>query len=715
MDRVRDEQQTEREREREQESKRAREQEKPLSRLHALFRGLSGAIVFVLMGLVPCPTGAAEFCRLTFSSPGPLIVNDITTVQVRVDHDQLEPSPQAGAGSLAIRAFSAGIEIPEGVILVGADFSGTVVEEALGPLTAQFCAIHEVPGGVIVTAFLSGDLGTVIPAGVWQPLVNLHLQALSGAPVGGVATLQFRDDLPGQRHPTVISLVRGEVRPRTRALSLPVLPAPPMPTGTPPVAQGYPEPTPAELGLDFLRPPAPVPGASGGGSTARGGGTGNCSFVTAQGDPAASLSTGLNCTDLQVACVPLEFPSSQAALDFYPVTPGLPPNDYTVLVSDGQYPPFTVDLFNFLSGGSTLNLTIISENGPESTIIQSDGTEPAITVIRTPLATAVDTVVRIGWTELSIPFAPWFCPPEDFQPDRQGWRGFTITGGEATSPPGTILDLGAGIQLLDVFGSIEIRGNIIDDNGDQGTFQGGAIAAMNCRDVLIALNEISNNNAVELGAGIFLTDSRAIVAENFIHHNSIIDNPVVITGFGGGLCSERSDVEVCGNMIFANTAGNAGGGVWLGTFFNGQPLFGEVWLMHNTITSNVLTEGQDGTGILIPFDSDLGYALVFGDGNIVYHNTAELSPFGSEWFAQCGPSGSVPPPGNQFWSFSQMQNLFPGFTCLTGDTNYDLFDGTVPDDTAPPLIVNTKDPHLGDSTSPCVDRGNPGFQASTFP
>ena len=291
------------------------------------------------------------------------------------------------------------------------------------------------------------------------------------------------------------------------------------------------------------------------------------------------------------------YSSIQDAIDeAYLVLADPDPNDVTIVVYDGDYDPITINLCEFPDDGDSL--TIRSVNGPDVTTISGPDmiAGSAIDIVYDGSGGCVSdllpgTCVRIGWTTVdrSEP-----CLLDSADQCKADWYGFTITDGD---PSGiTVADVGE-VQ-------VEIRGNIVVDNGDEfivGAQDGGGVFIQDSlftpsptQGVSIILNEITGNQALQSGGGIFVSATDAKIFNNFIHNNNAMGRN------GGGICvqtgtldSEDVDglmsIEVCSNEVYDNTAVRGAG-----VAINDPPVAGLTFVTPTSIevTQNVIRDNS---------------------------------------------------------------------------------------------------------------------------
>jgi parallel beta-helix repeat protein len=236
--------------------------------------------------------------------------------------------------------------------------------------------------------------------------------------------------------------------------------------------------------------------------------------------------------------VPDDFNTIQTALDSCA-------NGDTVVVRDGTY---TGD------GNRDIDFTgkaivLMSENGPEVTIIDCEGNS----------------------SEYHRGF--YFHSGEDLSTVVQG---FTITNGYNT--------YGGGIYCYN--SSPTITGNIITDNSTREIMSGeGGGIYCTYSSPAITDNVISGNFAYQGGGGISCRNN----SDPVIRGNTITGNTSSATDWaGGGIFCDNSSPIINGNTITVNTANNIGGGIYFG-YYSYPTIEG------NTITGNMAQ--QSGGGI----------------------------------------------------------------------------------------------------------------------
>ncbi|KPJ53277.1 hypothetical protein AMJ39_05265 [candidate division TA06 bacterium DG_24] len=252
--------------------------------------------------------------------------------------------------------------------------------------------------------------------------------------------------------------------------------------------------------------------------------------------------------------VPGEYPTIQAGIN------AAVDND-TVLVADGTY---SGDGNRDLDFGG-VNMVVMSENGPEVTIIDCEGS-------------AADP--HRGFV---------FHSGEDASSVVQG---LTITNGHIE-----VYD-GGGIYCLGSSPSIE--GNII--TGNSAAYNGGGIFCDGASAAIIRANIVAGNTSTYSGSGICCIDSWPTIQGNTITANTAHHS-------GGGLCVYHlSAPTIEGNTITGNTADFYGGGVFYDYTCSGV-------IRLNTISGN--TAAFTGGGMYCSDSSPIA------ERNTIVENTAD--------------------------------------------------------------------------------------------
>jgi hypothetical protein len=336
-------------------------------------------------------------------------------------------------------------------------------------------------------------------------------------------------------------------------------------------------------------------------------------------------------------------------------------NGDTVLVAPGSY----VENIDFKGKA----ITVTSEQGPEATVIQGDGT---------------DSVVVIVSSEFTDSVLTGFTVTNGHAQEGGGVRCVatwpTITGNVIT---GNTADSGGGLYVQ--YNTPRITHNIISGNTAE---EGGGIY---CRDGTpkISQNAIKSNTA-DSGAGVFCHKGAPMISYNTFTANTADSG-------GGFYCNEGSPV-LLGNILCANTAYFGGGftshseddPVYLNNIIcwntayqgGGAGCSGYPTLTSNTIVENhVLT--SEGAGLYI---SNNYYTHASIANCIIWANTSDYP--GTPW-EQVFPPG----PGTVYWiSHCVVQGGIPGGTGIID---------------ADPLFVNQEggDFHI-QYGSPCRNNGS---------
>ncbi|MFX1517257.1 MAG: T9SS type A sorting domain-containing protein [Promethearchaeota archaeon] len=210
----------------------------------------------------------------------------------------------------------------------------------------------------------------------------------------------------------------------------------------------------------------------------------------------------------------------------------------TVLVAPGTYS-------ETIAWPSKTGISLMSEFGPEVTVINAEGVGRVITMAQYMTQT---TMID----------------------------GFTIINGWATGPSPD--DYGGGIYCLNTASTI--RNNIIRNNS--GYSRGGGIYCENSSPHIIG-NIIMDNGTSGRGGGICCyDDADALISENYFYNNSAEN--------GGAIdCYIHSDATIEYNQIEGNNA-TSGGGVFAGWSSNMYNASSCPTIHHNNISGNV-TDG----------------------------------------------------------------------------------------------------------------------------
>jgi parallel beta-helix repeat protein/predicted outer membrane repeat protein len=307
----------------------------------------------------------------------------------------------------------------------------------------------------------------------------------------------------------------------------------------------------------------------------------------------------------------------------------------------------------------------------------------------------------------------------------------TITGN--TIEGNTANEDGGGIECWPS-ASATITGNVITGNTAAGN--GGGVDCWFGSDAFIAGNTISQNTA-DWGGGILSYSCTPTVTNNTIEGN------VTISGAGAGLHSLSSDIIIAGNTVTGNMSGTgtpAGGGglsVQLGTsiiennIISGNTATGAaggffLWYDNSTVSNNLITSnvadtlGAGGIGFFYSsatlYNNTITGNSVNGEGggvwladsstvNIIntisWNNTATTgNEIAIGYIASSTPSTLT-------ISYSDVEGGEGGVFVDSGCT-LNWGDGMIDDD---PLFMTFKGyDYLLDVDSPCIDTGDPTIE-----
>jgi hypothetical protein len=360
------------------------------------------------------------------------------------------------------------------------------------------------------------------------------------------------------------------------------------------------------------------------------------------GKKIVALLLGISILSASIIHVPNERRSIQSALD------GASPGD-TISVAPGVY-------YEHITWPEVNGISLISQKGPDSTVIDGDSTLEVISMEFNSLVIDSTTLIS-GFTI------------------RNGWSWSGGSGGGITcvwAAPrieGNILEhnhgagWGGGIYCLR--SPAIIRDNIIRNNWGS---SGAGIGLNMYSDALIQDNTISNNESSYSGPGIY-----SYVSNPIIIGNQILDNIMTDHGYGGGICClGHTSPVIENNTIQGNVAMGYGGGI-LCQCASGIPLIhnniisendafnnpsytakgGGIWVdaqeakfVNNEINNNFsqymgggvwITGGDSGQGIVIEANSIYNnHDLLDSDGlHICWETSATLScnSFGGNGYA----------------------------------------------------------------------------------
>ena len=280
--------------------------------------------------------------------------------------------------------------------------------------------------------------------------------------------------------------------------------------------------------------------------------------------------------------VPSEYPAIQAGID-------AAVEGDTVLVADGTY---TGDGNRDLDFGG-VNMVVMSENGPEVTIIDCEGDS---------LDPHRGFSFHSGEDSSSV--VQGFTIMNAYQPEGSLGAGVYCAGSSPTVAGNiitgnTCLDDGGGIGCLS--SSPTIVGNTITENSGYG---GGGIYCLSSSPTIMG-NTITGNMAPYAGSGICC----AVGSSPAIEGNAIGGNTGSAAG-GGIACYYGSSPTIEGNTIVGNESDHGGG---IGLLYSASPT-----IKGNTITGN--TADLTGGGIDCAYS---GFSTI--DGNTITGNTAGLA------------------------------------------------------------------------------------------
>jgi Right handed beta helix region len=356
-----------------------------------------------------------------------------------------------------------------------------------------------------------------------------------------------------------------------------------------------------------------------------------------------------NAAAATVLHVPQDYPTIQPAID-------AAASGDTVLVAAGTYNQ-TIDF-------ESKAITVASESGASSTIINGDG----VGVVVTMNANAGETPVLRGFTV-----------------QNGGPYGFTdgaidTSGGPALIENNTITanrfcDDGA---VSAAFSAATIRNNVISNNSQacSGGVGGAGVAIRGAGTVQLLNNAITGNTHTSAagGVGLFAAGTPTISG------NVIQDN----VGWQGGGMSlfNSSDATITNNIIDGNQGAQGGGIYWTVPYGDRGPL-----VVNNTIAAN-----QANTGLAV-------YAGGFDDQTSLVNNILVGNGAGS--VVQCDGTYDPTPPIIQFNDvYNSGTGPAYGGTCI-GETGV---NGNI---SAEPLFVD------GANGNFHIQRGSPAVDAGT--
>jgi parallel beta-helix repeat protein/predicted outer membrane repeat protein len=352
----------------------------------------------------------------------------------------------------------------------------------------------------------------------------------------------------------------------------------------------------------------------------------------------------------------------------------------TVMVADGTYTGQYNRDIEF--GGKAV--VVMSENGPEVTIIDCEGSS-------------------------SDPHRGFYV--HDGEDSSTVVQGFTIMNGYARD--------GGGIYCEN--SSPTIAGNIII--GNTADVNGGGICLSNSASTVLG-NTVTGNNGTYNGGGIYCLDCSPIIENNTIIDNrtfwswgggihcenaspTIIDNTISENdaNAGGGLsCGGESSPSVMYNEISGNSGYTNGGGIYI---FKSSPI-----IEGNTITVNDARDGGgircDSTAATIICNTFTGNTADQRGGGIYSANSSVIVTNCILWGDSAGSSAEI--------YIGYYADITVSYSDVEGSWQG---EGNIADD---PLFRDpaASDFHLmaidcGDADdSPCIDAGNPAIIDSSL-
>ena len=383
--------------------------------------------------------------------------------------------------------------------------------------------------------------------------------------------------------------------------------------------------------------------------------------------------------------VPTEFPTIQAAID------ASSPGD-SVLVHPGIY---------FENISVQKSITIISSDGPESTIIDGGQSGHVVcmgagSAVNTRLqgftirngsafdgagiycncnAIIQDNIIEYNETLSEGHGAGIFVRSDidllSLTIEENVFRNNIVHGDYGSEPPG-----GGGIYLQFMVDAMVLNNDFHNNEAKNG-------AAIHCKAasyVSIVRNELRENTAYGAGGGIYC-DSCAdlLIANNFIHDNTNYR----LGSAGGGISIERSGkASISNNLIVSNTCPDTnsyGGGIMC--------RYTPVQLNNNTIHNNQVN--HYGGGIYIDLDMDQSATIL----DSIYWNN----------FADIGPQISLA--GKGILNISN-SDVMGGQGSVWVDSSSFLNWGSGMIDADPMFLSGPKGIDYLDETSPCVDAGH---------
>jgi parallel beta-helix repeat protein len=339
--------------------------------------------------------------------------------------------------------------------------------------------------------------------------------------------------------------------------------------------------------------------------------------------------------------VPGECPTIQAALDSCMIGD-------TVLVSPGVY-------YENLNWPDTGEIKLLSNNGPQSTIIDANDSGYVVTI-----SSGIDTTTVISGFTIRKGGKEWFS---------HDGGGIYLHHSSPTIIDNVIIDnIGGGISCSGSSSPI-IKSNIIDRNNSLGPRPGsGTAGGIYCdtASTAIIIDNIISNNSLQWapwggGAGGIQINSNLKVVVSW---NSIINN-ISHIGSGGIGCSNSSPV-ISDNFIIGNTSiGGYGVGGGIHCSYSSPHIIRNV-LTHNSSLDGAINCSDTSSPnidscIIIDNNSD-GIYCSFGSNPQIYYNdifnntgyglmnmdsTVIVNADSNWWGHPSGPGGVGPGSGDE--------------------------------------------------------------------
>ncbi len=257
-------------------------------------------------------------------------------------------------------------------------------------------------------------------------------------------------------------------------------------------------------------------------------------------------------------------------------------------------------------------IQLLSEEGPERTIIDGDQQGTVVTIGRSlSRATVLEGfTIRNGFLGGGLPQARGggILISDQYGPCSPTIRGNIIADNRLE---GTFWSYGAGIYIDARNSSPLIIHNVIENNVGTGSRPYGTGVYARAANAEIIGNVIRNNTSDSdswgYGAGVFCARGSTVIAGNLITGNSCVNG---IWNYGGGiLVDSDADVQIVNNTIDNNTVGQAtffgGGGINIGRRANSV-----------TIHNNIISNTGNGGGIRM----DAAPTTLSIDFNVVWAN-----------------------------------------------------------------------------------------------